>query len=350
MSDFEYVGNLHVHSLHSDGTATVGAIAEAAALAGLDFVAMNDHSYMCRSLHLEEEGFQAGVLVLMGQEVGRRRHHYLAYDLKGCVQENDARPQEVIDRVNELGGFGFLAHPFEKGMPFLERSVAYTWDDLTVQGFTGICIWNFSSRWKERVKGPLHGLYCLAFKSESLKGPSRETLTFWDSLCQTRRVVAVGGSDAHGSSIRWGSIRLTPLRYDRLLNTINIHVLLAHALPKNFAQAKHEIYRAMREGRLFVAHDGLRSARGFRFLFHSKDLDLFMGEEAPFPGEGEIRVELPKAGEIRMIRDGRLFCVLQGREVSCPVGEKGVYRVEAYLKVPLFGRRPWIYSNPIYLR
>jgi hypothetical protein len=226
MSDFEYVGNLHVHSLHSDGAATVGTIADAAARAGLDFVGLNDHSHMCRSLHLEEEGICAGVLVLAGSEIGMRYHHYLAYDLKECVRENEGNPQEVIDKVNAQGGFGFLAHPFEKGMPFLERSVAYTWNDLSVEGFTGICIWNFSSRWKERVKSILHGLYCLAFKAESLKGPSSETLALWDTLCRTRKVVAMGGSDAHGSFLGCGPFRLTPLTYDHLLNTINIHVLL----------------------------------------------------------------------------------------------------------------------------
>jgi hypothetical protein len=350
MADFEVVGNLHVHSLYSDGTATVGAIAEAAARGGLDFVGLNDHSHMCRSLHLEEEGFYEGVLVLIGSEIGKRYHHYLAYDLKECVRENDARPQEVIDRVNDQGGFGFLAHPFEKGMPFLERSLAYTWNDLSVEDFTGICIWNFSSRWKERVKSVLHGLYCLAFKAKTLKGPSRETLALWDTLCRTRKVVAVGGSDAHGSGLRWGPFRITPLTYEHLLNTVNIHVLLHAGLSTDLHEAKQEIYGAMRRGRLFVAHDGIRRARGFRFSFHGKGVELLMGEEALFPGEGEFRVELPQAGEIRLVKHGTLLRTWQGREASCPVREKGVYRVEVYLKVPFFGWRPWIFSNPIYLR
>jgi len=75
-----------------------------------------------------------------------------------------------------------------------------------------------------------------------------------------------------------------------------------------------------------------------------------MGEEAPFPGEGEIRVHLPQGGEIRLIKDGVLLLTWNGRDALCRVGEKGVYRVEAYLKVPFFGWRPWIFSNPIYLR
>jgi hypothetical protein len=145
---------------------------------GLDFIILNDHCYMTDSLHLGEEGFYGDVLVLLGLEMGRRYHHYLAYDLKEMVKGQSWAPQEVIDRVNAQQGFGFFAHPFEKGMPLKEKSIAYTWNDLSVTDYVGICIWNFTSRWKERVKTPLHGLFFLLFKSRTLKGPSQKTLSF----------------------------------------------------------------------------------------------------------------------------------------------------------------------------
>jgi hypothetical protein len=35
--------------------------------------------------------------------------------------------------------------------------------------------------------------------------------------------------------------------------------------------------------------------------------------------------------------------------MTLPIGERGVYRVEAYLKV--YGKyRPWIFSNPIFVQ
>lgn len=351
MFPHEYIGNLHIHSLHSDGARTVQAIAESAARRNLDFICLNDHAHTSGCLHLEEEGFHGKVLVLVGAEIGVRYHHYLAYDLKEAVNEHGLGPQGVIDSVKGQGGFGFLAHPFEKGMPFLERSVAYTWNDLTVTGFTGICIWNFTSRWKERVRTVLHGLYCLAFKTQTLQGPSRETLAYWDGLCRTRRVVAVGGSDAHGSEVRYGPLRVTPLAYDYLLSTVNIHIFMNRKMPKDFREAKKEVYEAMREGRLFVAHDGLCPARGFRFDFNSEEgSDLYMGEEGSLGKGGEMVVELPREGEIRLIRDGKIYKRWRGREAFHKVTEKGVYRVEAYLRIPFFGWRPWIFSNPIYLR
>ena len=175
MFNFEYVGNLHVHSHHSDGTSSIAELAQTASKVGLDFIGVNDHEHMAKSLNLTNEGFYGKVLVLMSHEISQRYHHYLAYDLKEVVNSNERGPQEVIDQVNSQGGFGFLAHPFEKGMPFREKSVAYTWNDLSVSGYSGICLWNFSSRWKERIKGMVRGLFFLAFKTQTLKGPSRKT-------------------------------------------------------------------------------------------------------------------------------------------------------------------------------
>jgi len=347
---FEYEGNLHIHSFFSDGAGTVSEIIQAASKIGLDFIILNDHDFMADSLHLDAEGFHSGVLTLVGLEIGRLSHHYLAYDLKEMAMAGDSSPQEVIDRVNKQGGFGFLAHPFEKGMAFHDKSTAYIWKDLTVTGFTGIEIWNFSSRWKERVRTVLHGLFFLLFKSWLLRGPSSKTLSFWDKLCQQRRVVAIGGSDSHGALFKWGKLRFRPLTYDFLLNTINVHILLDRKLPKDFSRARAKVYRAMRDGRLFIAHERLAPATGFRFNYISEyDIRLTMGEEGQFE-PGQIHVETPKHGEIRLMKDGILEKRWYGRKASFHVAEKGVYRVEISLYTFPFGWRPWIYSNPIYLR
>jgi hypothetical protein len=350
MFEYEYVGNVHIHSVHSDGAATTQKIAQVAAELGLDFICLNDHAHMTDALHLDEEGYHGKVLVLVGLEMGVRFHHYLAYELKERMARHNLGAQETINTVLEHDGFGFLAHPFEKGMPFAEKSVAYTWNDLSVTGYTGLCLWNFTSRWKERVKTLFHGIVFLAFKTQTLKAPSRKTLSFWDRECQRRRVVAIGGSDAHGTTFKWGPLSLTPFSYRYLLNSINIHVMLKKKLSGSFEEAKKEIYEAMKKGRLFIAHENLSAARGFRFDFISRDgSDLYMGEEAPFQ-PGQFIVELPDSGKIRLIRDGNVVNQMRGKEAVFPVNEKGVYRVEVSKHLFLFGGRPWIFSNPIYLR
>jgi hypothetical protein len=350
MFDFECIGNVHIHTAHSDGKGTVPQIAECAAKIGLDFIILNDHSYMTDALYLNEEGFYGKVLVLVGSELGVRFHHYLAFDLKQRIAEHNLPPQKLIDDVQAQGGFGFLAHPFEKGMPFAEKSVAYTWNDLSVTGYQGICLWNFMSRWKERVRTVLHGFFFLTFKTQLLKGPSRETLDFWDQQCRLQRMAIIGGSDAHATEFKWGPLNLTPFTYDYLLNSITVHLFLKNRLPKLLEEAKKEVYGALKEGRLFIAHDNLCPSKGFRFDFISNDgSDLYMGEEGEFR-EGSFVIEIPADGEVRLVKDGQVLQKWRGREVMYEPKEKGVYRVEAYRRQFPFGWRPWIFSNPIYLR
>jgi len=347
---YEYVGNVHVHSHYSDGIGSPGEIAKIAERNGLDFVIINDHDYMARDLHLEHEGFHGKTLLLVGLEIGGRYHHYLAFDLKEMIRGKGLSPQQVIDKVSGQGGFGFLAHPFEKGMPFHERSIAYTWNDLSVQGYTGICIWNFTSRWKERIKSPLHGIFCIAFKEYSLKGPSNRTLGFWDSQCLNRRVVAIGGSDAHGSTFKWGPISLVPITYDHALTSITIHVLLPQPLSRVAGTAKKQIYGAMKNGNLFIGHDNLGSTRGFRFSFQGEGKTFLpMGEEAEYC-PGVVNINVPTIGLIRVIRNGARITEEVGTSLQYQVTRPGVYRVEVYKKVAVFGWRPWIFSNPVYLR
>jgi len=346
----EYIGNLHVHSHYSDGTASPAQIAAIAQRKGLDFVILNDHDYMVKELHLEDEGFYGSVILLVGLEIGGRYHHYLAFRLKEMVRGSGLKPQEVIDRVSAQGGFGFLAHPFEKGMPFYEKSVAYTWNDLSVKGYTGICIWNFTSRWKERIRTPLHGLFCVAFKKYTLRGPSKKTLSFWDKECQKRRILAIGGSDAHGSEFRWGPVSLVPISYDFALTSITVHVLMEEALSKEFEEAKKQIYDAIEKGRLFIGHDNLAPAKGFRFYFQGEAGNkAIMGEEIPFE-KGLVRVECPCKGKIRIVRNGSVWVTAQERGLEAQITRPGVYRVEVYRRFFAFGWRPWIFSNPIFLR
>ena len=346
----EYIGNVHIHTIRSDGGKDIEEIADIAQDIGLDFICITDHDFTQTTLPLKKEGFYGDIAVLIGLEIGKDDHHYLAFGIKELIRYENLRPQEIIDKVHSQGGFGFLAHPFEKGMPFFERSKAYIWRDLRVKGFTGICIWNFMSRWKERIKSPIHGIVMLCFKREFLKGPSKKTMEFYDTLCLSRKVVAIGGSDAHGTIFKYGPFSFTPISYKFLLNSINIHIFLNSPLPREFKEAKELIYDAIKNGRLFIAHDGLSPSKNFRFEFVSlKGSDLFMGEESSFE-EGYLLIQLPSVGQIRIVRNGRVVRVIYGIGGIHRVTEEGVYRVEVYKHIPIFGWRPWIFSNPVYLR
>ncbi len=145
---YEYVGNIHIHTVHSDGSGTYHEVVQAARKAGLDFIIVTDHNVLVK----EEEGYRDGILVLVGEEVhdpGRKPqvNHLLCAGIEEDVSHLSENPQRVIDAVNAQGGVTFLAHPIERSSPLVPDT--YPWTDWTVRGFTGIELWNYMSSFRE---------------------------------------------------------------------------------------------------------------------------------------------------------------------------------------------------------
>ena len=81
----EYVGNLHIHTVYSSGTARHADVAQAAEAAGLNFVITTDHNVWVQ----DAEGYYGSVLLLVGEEVHNIQrnppaNHLLVY---GAEQE-----------------------------------------------------------------------------------------------------------------------------------------------------------------------------------------------------------------------------------------------------------------------
>ena len=74
-----------------------------------------------------------------------------------------------------------------------------------------------------------------------------------------------------------------------------------------------------------------------------------MGQEAQF-SPGVLVIKLPDRGLTRILKDGSLFKTEYSSRLTLKIHKRGVYRVEVLRKTHIFGWRPWIFSNPIYLR
>lgn len=345
----EYVGNLHVHSTYSDGTGTIEEIAGEAEKAGIDFVGVTDHDSLA-GLKEGKEGWHGKVLVLIGMEIGTDHNHYLAWRINREVPDNQKSPQSVIDGVKAQGGIGFIAHPFETACGFGDSCRAFTWEDWGVSGFTGICIWNFMSQWKGRVTDWPRALYYYVRRRSAVTGPDIQTLKAWDGFLAKGKVVAVGGSDAHQILFGMGPFRRRIFPYRYLFNTINTHILSDKPLTGDTKSDRKIIYTALEKGRCFVAYDLLASGRGFEFTGSTASQSVVMGDEINLSGGVRLKIKVPRASHIRVIRDGVLWREGYGALHIYTAKKAGVYRVEA-LKKTLAGRlRPWIFSNPIYVR
>lgn len=353
MAFYTCPGCIHIHSTYSDGSGTVAEIAAAAASAGLRYIIITDHSTL-QAFH--NEGFLGGVAVLGGVEFHDQCCHYLAMGLSEMVHASDEEPQQVIDAVAAAGALGFIAHPFEKGSPYIEGGVAFPWTDWPVFGFTGMEIWNYSSHWRGRAVSIPRVLYWfLLNRKAAMDGPPQDALKLWD--CYTaagRKVVAIGGTDAHAARRRVAFIPVEIFPYRFLFRTIKTYLCLPEPLNADFFRARAQIYTALAGGRCFLSFDQLHPGNRFSFTAtspHQESTPATMGDSVGFERAIRLNALSPSSRSlIRLIHNGRLILQQKGSSLTFQPQEAGVYRIEVYYRSLSGAFRPWIYSNPIYLQ
>ncbi len=348
-----YAGNIHIHSSHSDGAGSIEEISAHAAAAGLSYIIITDHETLAG---LPEEGIHQGVVVLVGAELNKESHHYLALGLERIVPGNETDPGEMVDRVRRSGALGFIAHPFEKGSPYIDEGKAYCWTKFPESGFTGLEIWNYTSYWRGRVTSIPRTVYWFFFnRRAAVDRPPPEGLAFWDD-CTGRglKVTAIGSSDAHAARVRVALIPVVVFPYPFLFRTINTYICLREEMSSEFGPAKKQLYDALREGRCYISYDQLHPGGGFSFTASCErpgTATAIMGEEIAWQKDLYLTVCSPaQRSEIRIIKNGKLACLCKGPELQYRVPSAGVYRAEAYYRPLCGGARPWIYTNPIYIR
>jgi hypothetical protein len=337
---------VHLHSTYSDGTGTVRQIARAGRRAGADVVLLTDHDTLAAKRN-GEEGWYGDVLLLVGEEVSpRRRNHYLAFGIDEEIDHARLDAAGICAAVRAVGGFGFAAHPFSVGSKRFKRAgPGMPFDALDCAELDGIELWSFVNDTGESVSSVREMLMFMAAPGRVLDHPPRRNMEAWDELCRQRRVVAIGGLDAHQFGKRIGPV--VPLRimgYHRSFRYIRTHVLCEHAPTGELEHDREQVYAALRSGACYIAVDSLAPARGFRFEAD----DLPMGAEAP-AGRRRLTARTPHDAKLRLLRDGREIAAASGRQLAAEVEEPGVYRVEA-LRRSRGRERTWVLSNPIYLR
>jgi hypothetical protein len=351
----ELIVNLHMHTRYSDGTGTHKDIANAAMKTGLDAVIVTDHNVLVQGVEGYYRSGSTRVLVLIGQEVHdqdrvTQKNHLLVFNADRDLASLADDPQTLINGVADAGGICFIAHPRDPEAPaFGEDDIS--WEDWTVQGFTGIELWNGLSELKVVATSLLKGLFYAIFPKFVAHYPIPETIQRWDSLTENgNRIVALGGSDSHALLMHKGPFQRTIFPYEFHFRTINTHVFVPEPLTGDVATDKKMIYEALAKGNCFVAYDLPASTRGFRFKAKGREQSAIMGDEIPAKGGVTLQIHTPLKADIHLLKDGKIiFKCLKGTDCTYIATEPGVYRVEVF-KSYLGIKRGWIYSNPIYIR
>jgi len=351
----EILVNLHMHTYYSDGFGSHAEIAQAALKAGVDVVIVTDHNVWVAGPEDYHTDGEKRVLLLIGEEIhdqGRpiQKNHLLVLGAERELATYAQTPQLLIDNVNKVDGLSFLAHPFDPAAPVIGET-DITWVDWQVTGYTGIELWNQLSEFKTLIKSKLQAAFYVFFPHLINLGPPIQMLKKWDELLIAgKKVVAVGGSDAHNLPFRVGFWKVSVFPYKWHFQGVNTHILTNEPLTGDIDKDKKAVYSALKQGHAFIGYDLPHPTRGFRFSAHGKHSTAQMGDEVALDGGVTFKIHLPVRTECCLLRNGKLIGSWRNRE-NCTqiVTEPGIYRVEVYLQFA-GRRRGWIFSNPIYVR
>jgi hypothetical protein len=350
----EIVTNLHMHTRYSDGFGDHQQIAKAAMKAGIDAVIVTDHNVYVDGPEGYYQEDNHKVLLLMGEEIHDRarqpqKNHMLVFGANQELATYADDPQRLLDIVRRRRGLSFLAHIVDPASPAFHET-DLSWEDWTVDGFTGIELWNHMSEFKSHLHSLLHGLYYAYRPAEFTHGPFPETLKKWDELLISgKRVVAIGGSDAHAWENSLGPLRRVIFPYEFHFRAINTHLLLPVQLNGEIARDRNAILEALSQGHAFIGFDLLASSRGFNFTAQSKSGTAWMGDAISVGNGITLQAHLPLPAECSLFRNGNVIKTWHHKQSCTYITNKpGVYRVEVHLFVR-GKRRGWIFSNPIYI-
>lgn len=236
-----FKGNLHTHSLRSDGRLSADDNIRWHADHGYDFIALTDHNKVSRRQDCNQE---PPILLIPGVEISARRghteYHVVALGVDSMPIAPYSDPQDTIDAVNSQGGVCFIAHPYWHDHSFS--------DLLCLKGQFAIEIFN-TGCWLEINKG--------------------HSLVHWDGLLSRGRLLhGLATDDSHFAYPDHGRgwINLKSEKLDQ------ISVLKALQEGQFYSSMGPQIFEINQEGReLYVRCSPVRSIYLIGDLWHCPD-------------------------------------------------------------------------------
>jgi hypothetical protein len=210
------------------------------------------------------------VLLLVGEEIhdqtrNPQKSHLLVIGANRELSTFAHDPQMLMEAVNKADGLAFIAHPVDPAAPAVGEG-DISWVDWHVQGYTGLELWNAFSEFKTLLKSRMHAVYYAFNPRRIARGPLPETLRKWDELLEDgRRIVAIGGSDAHALPARMGPLRRTLVPYEFHFRTVNTHLFVPDGLSGDVSEDRRGYWKPQERSRLHWLRPG-----STRFPFYAQ--------------------------------------------------------------------------------
>jgi hypothetical protein len=372
---------LHVHSAFShDSRGTIEEIVAAANEAGVRVIMFSEHPASGYDYFVDgHRGLKDGVLLIPGAETGG----FLAFPRQSIQNLKTDTPQAFANLVRSTGGLVFLCHLEER----------MDWD---IANMNGTEIYNShadvkdETRFLASLRSPL---VMLSLKRMVKQYPQEvfgalldypaDYLKRYDELCQQAPHTGIAGNDSHHNQGYRAKIAdngnvliedvlgtriaaldpdlVAPLKlltagkkpgdlifeldldpYVRSFRHVSTHLLMSEI-------DEDHVRQSLASGRAYVAFDWLADPTGFVYRADGRSENWPIGSEVTFADDLYLRAEAPLEGRFKLIRDGQIALEQIGPGIEFLVDKPGVYRVEVWLNIA--GEdRPWILTNPIYVR
>ena len=295
-------GDIHMHSVASDGVLTCGQLKEVARSQKLDFIAITDHNNFA---YLRRNFSDDDLTVIPGVEWTHYKGHInllgSMHPFTSFVANSKEEMLAVLQEAKKNGAVLSLNHPF---CPNCGWKFGF---DIP---FDMVEVWNGGL-------SPKANLACLEW---------------WDLLLQAgRKVPIVGGSDFH--RLEFGHTPAFPCTFTY-----------------SASRSPQGVLDALKAGRGFVAI----SPKGPTIALRASGRPVYPGES--LPSDTEVTVTITgtrKSDVIRLVANGgenRQTASENVTEISCQIPEKGYLRFEVIRRIEALGLEiPVMISNPLYV-
>ncbi len=345
-----YKGAIHIHTKLSDGTGDLKTIVKAVKQAGLDWIIITDHNH-----YDTDEGIIDGIYVIKGQEISPKScNHYLTFGINETLEEND-NPQIYVDKVRELGGFGFAAHPDEGNTidndgnicPRKNSHHCIPWMDKSVKP-DGVEIWNWFSNWADNLDDSslLTLAYAYIFKHKIITPPSKLTLKWWDELNneEANIVPAIGGVDAHALKFYRYIVPVTVFPYKTCFKTITNLINLPQKLSEDFNTAKEQILNAIKYGQNTIVNFNI--CKDIPEIYVQNDNGIYLcGNNVRLDNNCYLHFKSNDIKEVCLLYNGNELRKYTSDKFSYQITKTGKYRLEVRSK-----GKGYLYTNPFNIK
>jgi hypothetical protein len=356
----DLAGAVHLHTTYSDGAGDVPTVMEAARAAGVDFVLLADHNTQQPLRDGWEERFPAPPYLLVGTEVTVEGGTFLlVLDAPPAYEPTKhLPPQAAIDEINAQGALTLISLPFD---------IKHPWTAWDTTGCEGLEVVNLSTLARRHINLLSLAWLLPIYQAKGALPVLREILTRpdaaiarWDSLTANgAKSIGIGALDAH-ALMKIGKKKYPIPSYEDSMRAVTTHVLLPRNTETesspNAAVIRTAIYDALRAGRCYIAYDCLGDPRPLAYSATNGTEVATMGEHITRQnGTVTLTARAASGTLLRLYHRGRIVAAGRDGCLTYCATEPGAYRIEGYRGGkrigPLYiGARPWIFTNPIYVK